>query len=464
MSDKRRSPRPADARRPRAERTDTIAAIATAAGRAAIAVVRVSGDRAEEIAARILRPRIARPRHATRVRVHAPDVPDEVVDDALALLFPAPASYTGEPVVEIHCHGGTVAPSAVLGAALAAGARMALPGEFTERALWNGKLDLVRAETIRELIEARTRAAHRAAVRALDGSLARQYEALRADILSLDALLAFDIDFPDEDPGPIARERVNAAVERLCGTLRRYHESAAAGPVVREGALVVLAGPPNAGKSSLLNALVGEQRVIVSDEPGTTRDAVEVFIDSEPWPLRIVDTAGIRVDAGAIERLGIEVAERYLAHADVVLLCGEEEQELAGLTSRIRRHTSGAVITVQTKADLGKPAVHGAVAVSAHRASGLDRLRAKTMDAISRRTGDPGEIPAAAVSARQRAALGRALEELVLFQQAWRASGLPAPVAATHVQAAKASLDELVGVIDVEDVLGAVFSTFCVGK
>lgn len=464
MSDRRHSPRPGNRTPALTRRKDAIAAIASAPGLGAIAVIRVSGGATEQIVGRVLLPCSLRPRYATRVQVHAPDRPAEVIDEAVAIFFPAPASYTGESVIEIQCHGGRVVPGAVLGAVLEAGARLALPGEFTERALWNGKLDLVRAETIRELIEARTHAAHRAAIRALDGSLSRQYEALRSDVLALDALLAFDIDFPDEDAGPVAHEQVASAADAVAANLRRYHAAAAAGAVARDGALVVLAGAPNAGKSSLLNALVGDSRVIVSDEPGTTRDAVEVFVDSVPWPMRLVDTAGIRDDAGVVERLGIEVAERFLSKADVVLCCAEHAAEMEVTMSRIARATTAVIIPVQTKADLERARADGAMHVSARTGVGLGELRLATMEAISALAGEPENIPGAAVSARQRAALGRALAEVTEFQSVWRARSLPTTVAATHVRAAKDALDELVGVIDVDDVLGAVFSTFCVGK
>src|SRR5581483_5027485 len=324
---RRASTTPASAPVPRV-RDDTIVAIATPPGRGAVAIVRLSGVDAERIARRMVTPWPRSPRRLVRCRVHEPDSTERPLDDALVVFFPAGGSYTGEPVVELHLHGGVVGPSAVRDACIAAGARDALPGEFTERALLNGRLDLTQAEAVGMLVEARTRRAHREALGALSGTLTRLYDNLRDAAIRLDALLAYDIDFPDEDQGPVHRDEITMAARMLDGQLRTVLLSAPAGPIARDGALVVLAGPPNAGKSSLLNALVGEVRAIVSDQPGTTRDAVEVLVDAEPWPVRFVDTAGLRANPEPIERLGIEVSERYLKTATVVVACAETPDAL----------------------------------------------------------------------------------------------------------------------------------------
>lgn len=447
-------------------RRDTIVAIATAPGRAAISVVRLSGVDAERIARSIVRPWAPTPRTLSRCRVFASSAPDaEELDDALVVHFPAPHSYTGETVVEVHAHGGAAVSQAIAAACLGAGARAALAGEFSERAVLNGKLDLVRAEAVAELIDARTRASHRQAIQGMSGARTRAFEDLRDAALSLEALVAFDIDFPEEDHGALARERVEEAAialrDRLASLAGRHALTVAA----RDGATVVLAGPPNAGKSSLLNALVGEARVIVSDEPGTTRDAVEVLLDGDPWPIRLVDTAGLRADAGVVERLGIEVSERYLRRADVVLACGETVRDVQSIRRQLSQLTDGIVLPLLTKADQGAARSEpGVIAVSAHSGQGLDALRTAMVRAVGERLGSADGDTLVTGSARQQAALLQAHHEISAFVRAWREGALPVPVVGTHLRAATVGLEQLIGVVDVDDVLARVFSTFCVGK
>jgi len=470
MSDARRSP-PSSGDSPpkpgRHNRADTIVAIATAPGRSALSVVRLSGRDAIAIARQCVTPWPTQPRMLARCEVHEPHT-GRRLDDGLVVVFPAPRSYTGETVVEVHAHGGAYIPGAIQASLVSAGARPALPGEFTERAVLNGKMDLVSAEAIAELIDARTRAAHRAALHALSGTLARQYAELRREAIEVEALIAYDIDFPEEDHGPVARDRVDraaAAVETRIAALLATTPAAVLG---RDGATVVLAGPPNAGKSSLLNALVGESRVIVSDEPGTTRDAVEVLLDTDPWPLRLVDTAGLRDGAGVVERLGIEVSERYLQCADVVVVCAETECERVEATARVRALTDAHIIEVRTKCDLqndsGQPAATTGLEVSVIDGSGLGDLRTRILDVVIERVGRPDDLAPPVASVRQRAALGTARHEMECFRTAWRAGELPAPVAATHLRTAVEALDHLIGAVGADDVLDRVFSAFCIGK
>jgi tRNA modification GTPase len=469
MNDARRSPSPSprsSARAPRV-RDDTIVAVGTAPGRSAIAVIRVSGPRAEELARNLIVPWPARARELSRCRVRRGDGNRDVIDEALAVFYPSPRSFTGEDLVEVHSHGGSYVPAAITAAFAEVGARPALPGEFTERALLNGKLDLIRAEAIGEIIDARTRASHRAALHGLSGALTRQLAALRAQAIAVEALLAYDIDFPEEDDGPVARHRIDEAASEVERQLIALSATAPAASIAGEGAIVVLAGPPNAGKSSLMNALIGESRVIVSDEPGTTRDAVEVLVDTDPWPIRLVDTAGLRADAGTVERLGIEVSERYLARADVVLLCADSADAMRDANERIRTLTRGRIVQVHTKADAAEasaPIQSPDLRVSAVTGAGLQELRKALMHAVSECAGGASESSTIVTSARQRAAIDAALGEIREFRIAWRSRELPAPVAATHLRAAVAALDELIGVVDVDDVLARVFSNFCVGK
>lgn len=449
------------------ERGDTIVALATAIGRSAVSVVRLSGADAIRISQRCVTPWPARDRELTRCRVHAPDHPEHAIDDALVAVFAGPRSYTGETVIEIHGHGGRYVPVAIEAALVAAGARPALPGEFTERATLNGKLDLVRAEAIGAVIDARTRASHRAAMHALSGLLTQRYLTLRSDAIGIEALIAYDIDFPDEDHGPIARERVGELAMALAEQIHSLVATQPAAILARDGAVVVLAGPPNAGKSSLLNAMVGEARMIVSDEPGTTRDAVEVLLDLDPWPVRLVDTAGLRTSTGPVERLGIEVSERYLKAADAIVACAETEEALLEIERRIGELSTAPIVRVLTKSDL-HPGARGqdlaAHHVSAVSGDGLTGLQSHIAEIVAARAGQPADLPPLVVSARQRSALEFAERELGLFRTAWSEGTLPAPVAATHLRAAIGALDELIGAIDVDEVFSRVFATFCVGK
>ena len=470
----RRPQSPADAA-PRALRVreDTIAAIATAPGHGAIAVVRVSGTDALRICRRIATPHTGWPvaaREATRCLIHDVDDPDSTIDDGLLTLFQAPNSYTGETVIELGVHGGAYVPAAVLAAIVLAGARPAEPGEFTERAVLSGKLDLLRAEAIGDLIDARSRATHRAAMRQLAGALSERIETLRAAVIEIEALLAYDVDFPGEDDGELPRRRVLAACDATIAKIDALLATAPAAILGREGATVVLAGPPNAGKSSLLNALVGESRVIVSDAPGTTRDAVDVLLEHEPWPLRLVDTAGLRDGADPVERLGIEVSARWLANAHVVVACAENAGALKAAMAAITELSPAPVVGALTKCDLVSesyqiPALAWpVVAVSATSGAGLGELLDQVTRTVLAAAGAPDNDTPVITRARHRAGLEGARTELAAFRAAWSADSLPAPVAAVHVREASRLLDELIGTVEVDDVLARVFSTFCVGK
>lgn len=468
-------------------RGDTIAAVATAPGRGALAMVRLSGPGAREIAQRIGVPAELTPRRATRVQLAEPPVTDvassaggetpapRLLDDALATFFPAPHSATGEDVIELSLHGGSFVSTAVLAALLAAGARAALAGEFTERAVRHGKLDLLQAEAVADVIDARSRAAHRTALRQLSGTLSRRLHDLREALLEVEALIAYEIDFPEEDDGPQPRARVVTAAARVSAALAALGATLPAAELARDGVTVVLAGAPNAGKSSLLNALVGDARAIVSEVPGTTRDAIEVVIDADPLPWRLVDTAGLRESDDALERLGLEVSARWLARAQVVLICGENDAALRAATVAVGDGGAGRTVLVRTKVDLagadaGALAAEGigettrAIGVSAHTGEGLDALRAAIAAAVRESHPEPAEDQPIVTRARHAAAIQAARAEVEAFQEAWAHGALPAPVAATHLRAAIHSLDELTGAIDIEDVLERVFRTFCVGK
>ena len=451
---------------------DTIVAQGTAPGRGAIAVIRLSGSSAPRIAGMVLTPWPLPSRAATLCTAIDPR-DGSLIDHPLVTVFEAPRSYTGEHLVEISTHGGYIVPATLTAALVDAGARPALPGEFTRRAVLNGKLDLVQAEAVGDLIDARSDAMRRMALVQLEGGLSTRVLALRDALLQVEALLAYDIDFPEEDDGPVTRERVSAACETVVQALDTLIATAPAGAIVREGAIVVIAGVPNVGKSSLFNALVGEARAIVTDIAGTTRDALEVTVESGGWPLRLVDTAGLRAAEDDIERLGIEVSERYLGRAHVVLACGEDSTTLGDVVTQVRRATQAPMILVRTKADLAaqsripEDASTGSgviIPVSVVTGEGLHRLLDAIAATLAAAYGEAIVETPIVTRTRHLAAITTARSEIASFDEAWGEGRLPATVAAVHVRSAIGALDELIGAVDVEDVLGRVFETFCVGK
>jgi tRNA modification GTPase len=451
---------------------DTIVAIATAPGPAAVAMVRLSGRRAGEILASLLGAAVGPPVRTPTLRAVLDPTSGEPLDQALVTLYEAPASYTGEDLVEISCHGGRLVPALVLDACLASGARMAEPGEFTRRAYLNGKLDLLQAEAVADLVEAHSRRLHRAAMGQLERGLSERVSALRAGLIHVEALLAHHLDFPEEDDAPVPVEGV---VAEGTGVLRRLDALLATAPegtLLRDGAVVVLAGRPNAGKSSLYNALLGEERAIVTEEPGTTRDALESMVQMGGFPFRLVDTAGLRAAEGRVERLGVEVARRYLARADVVLLCVEAGTALGPDESAFLGELgSKPIVRVDTKSDLSGEhpmadigaTYAGRVPVSIASGEGLGELRDLLPRLVFRGlVGMAPDVPVV-MRRRQERALSEARREVGAFVEALDA-GMPAEIATTHLRAAETALEEVVGGVSTEEVLDAVFKEFCIGK
>ncbi|HEY0025055.1 MAG TPA: tRNA uridine-5-carboxymethylaminomethyl(34) synthesis GTPase MnmE [Longimicrobium sp.] len=449
---------------------DTITAIATPQGRGAVAVLRLSGPRAIDIL-RAIAPTLGEiaPRVQRLVALRHLET-GELLDRGLVTYFAAPASYTGEDTVEIATHGGVLTPQLVLDALLAAGARAAEPGEFTRRAYLNGKLDLLQAEAVADLIDGRSRALHRAAVHQLERGLSRRIGELRDAIIGTEALIAYSIDFPEEDEPPVPPARIRASAGDVIGRIDALLATAPEGELLREGALTVLAGRPNSGKSSLFNALLGTERAIVTDIPGTTRDALESSVSIDGYPFRLVDTAGLRETVDTVEGMGIEVARRYLAAADLVLFCVEagremEEDEAAFVASvdPVR------LVLVRTKRDRYSGAAADAsgavpgVAVSTVTGDGLPALRqALLARAFGGILGEPGEVPLV-TRERHARALRTARDEVNDFLAALD-DDVPMEFAATHLRGGAGALEDLVGAVSVDDVLDRVFGSFCVGK
>jgi tRNA modification GTPase len=437
---------------------NTIVAIATAPGPAAIAVVRLSGPDAFRVAGELAAGFDGR--RAREVRLLVLRDAAGPMDRALVTAFPAPASFTGEDVVEFSCHGGAYTASRVLGGCLAAGAREAYPGEFTRRAVVQGKFDLLQAEATGDLLTATSPAQAVQALAQLDGNLSKRIQALREAVLQVEALLAYAIDFPEEDDGPVPAGKVEAALADLRAQLEALLATAADGERVRHGALVVLTGPPNAGKSSLFNALLGRDRAMVTAIPGTTRDAIEADTTCEGYPVKLVDTAGIRTGGDELEVLGMERSRRWTAEADLVIECVPPDAQ----TNDGSFTTISTRLVVETKADLGSGLFTGDVAVSALTGSGLVALREliarRLFGGMASQAHSPNDAPL--TRERHRDGVARALVAVSLAGDEM-VRGEPVLAASALRQAADA-LTGVVGATDREDVFDRVFAGFCIGK
>jgi tRNA modification GTPase len=439
--------------------SDPIAALATPPGRSALAIVRLSGAGAFDIARRVIVGFRAEPaRRATLASFLAAD--GKLIDRGVYVTYPGPFSYSGEDLVELSCHGGLLVPSRLLAALHAAGARPASPGEFTRRAVLNGKLDLLQAEAVGDLIDATAPVQAAAAIRQLEGGLSRRLTELRDSLVELQALLSYEIDFPEEDDGPIPPERIREGLQAVAAQIRHLVATAPSAERLREGALLVFAGRPNVGKSSLFNALLGVDRALVTEIPGTTRDTIEAHTDFLGWPVRLADTAGLWEAPERIDRLGIEVSRRYLAGADLVLLCvesgrplGEDERAIA---------SQRPALLIRTKADLSPEPGEG-LPVSVLTGKGLEDLRRAAAERVFSDRIQLGDLEPALTRERHRVALVRAGEALTASLPHLGPGG-EAVLAAHHVREASTALDQLLGVVDVEEVLDRVFASFCVGK
>jgi tRNA modification GTPase len=427
---------------------DTIAAIASPSGRGGIGVVRISGSAVPRIARAILG-RLPEPRHATFGAFAG-------IDEGIALYFPAPHSYTGEPVLELQGHGGPVVMQALLGACLDAGARLAEPGEFTRRAFLEGKLDLAQAEAVADLIDAASREAARCALRSLSGEFSAAITALQAQLIELRVLSEALLDFPEEELDALHREDAAARLAGVRGALQDVLAKSRQGSLLRTGVHVVLAGPPNVGKSSLLNRLAGEERAIVTPIPGTTRDALREPIQIEGVPLVLVDTAGLRPAADMVERLGIERTRQELERADVVLLVGEAGAPApAPLGELAARHQINVYNKVDLAPDFVAPA--GSVAVSAKTGAGLEQLRSAILEAAG--WCSAGE---SVYLARERHL--RALERARDHLEAAGGESRRWEFFAEELRLAHVALAEITGEFGADELLGEIFARFCIGK
>jgi len=465
-----------------AKLTDPVVAIATAPGRGAVGIVRISGANIDSVIAAVCSRKL-KPREATYLPFLAND--GSAIDHGLAIYFPAPHSYTGEEVLELQAHGGPVVLQLLLARCIEAmpGLRVALPGEFTQRAFMNDKMDLAQAEAIADLIDASTEAAARSASRSLAGEFSREIHTLRDALIHLRMLVEATLDFPEEEIDFLQKADASGQLIRLQSTLAAVMKRTRQGALLREGIKVVIAGQPNAGKSSLLNALAGAELAIVTAVPGTTRDVVTQTIQIEGVPLHVIDTAGLRETSDEVEQIGIERAWGQIAAADAVLFLHDltrfripsyAEGDVVIARELLRTLSRGApVIDVWNKCDLEPgaqsvapplpqaPTGSRGLSLSAKTGAGVDALRAMLLEMAGWQAAPEGIYIA---RARHVFALARVDAHLVNAQEHLEGQARFLDLLAEELRLAQGALNEITGEFSSDDLLGVIFSSFCIGK
>ena len=432
---------------------DAIAAIATPPGRGAIGIVRVSGPDLRPLAQALLG-QVPKPRQAVLASFR--DADGTALDTGIALFFPAPGSATGEDVLELHGHGGPIVLRMLLERACAAGARLARPGEFTERAFLNDKMDLAQAEAVADLIDSASRGAARSALRSLSGAFSRRVASVDERLLAARVHVEAAIDFPEEEVDFLADEALARRLADIDQALAAMLADGRQGQVLRDGLDVVIAGRPNVGKSSLMNRLLAEDRAIVTDIPGTTRDVLAADVELDGVAVRLKDTAGLRAGAEPVERIGVARAREAIDSADLVLAVQEEDGEAVPLAADARR------LVVKNKVDLsGRPAgrnAAGELLVSALTGAGFDALRAAIVAVAGVAPGEGTYL----ARHRHLTALGAAKQSVCRSRQ--RLAEGRGELAAEELRAAQQQLGEVVGTTTSDELLGEIFSAFCIGK
>jgi tRNA modification GTPase len=445
--------------------TDTIAAIATPPGRGGVGIIRISGVDCQRIGGRILS-QLPPHRHAQYQPFHALD--GSVIDEGIAIYFPGPHSFTGEDVLELQAHGGPVILDMLLSECLQAGARLARPGEFSERAYLNDKLDLAQAEAIADLIDASSEQAARAAVRSLQGEFSKRINDLLTELIELRMYIEAAIDFPEEEVDFLADQQLQQRMQQLDQHLQALLQATQQGALLHEGMTVVIAGQPNAGKSSLLNALAGIDRAIVTHVPGTTRDVLHEHIQLNGLPVHIIDTAGLRQTDDEVEKIGIERAWTEIEKADRILLVIDDRDGLTDEDKHIQQQlpTGPGLTVVRNKCDLsGKPPSIQTepvteICLSAKFQQGLDLLRQHLMDCVGYQASGEGEFIA---RRRHLHALQKTAAHVAeSYKQLTQAKA--GELAAEELRTAQQHLSTITGEFSSDDLLGKIFSSFCIGK
>ena len=437
---------------------DVIAAVATAPGRGAIGVVRVSGADLTEMMAGLFG-RLLTPRLATLTKFL--DARGNVLDSGIGLYFPAPRSYTGEDVLELQGHGGSGVLRLVLGRCLEMGARLAEPGEFTRRAFLNGKIDLAQAESVADLIEASSESAARAAIRSLNGAFSDAVETLQLLLLRVRTQLEAEIDFPEDSVGGVEQSSLVEDLTVALDAVRDLLRQAIRGRRLRDGMKVAIIGAPNVGKSTLLNFLAGDTVAIVTDIPGTTRDAISVDITLAGMPLTLVDTAGIRGTDDPVEQIGVQKALDAAKSADIILNIRDTLPQVATESLHAWLPRNVQQISVLNKADLLNigdwPQDPSVVCISAKTGQGIDELCQIVVDAMELQDASEANF-----IARERHVI--ALEEAIWHIEAARDHGGGSEFVAEELRLANVALGRIMGQLAADDLLGHIFSTFCIGK
>lgn len=452
---------------------DTIAAISTPPGEGGIGIIRISGENALQVAQKVFRPYKPGDWLRESYRMHYGHVVDhrseKVIDEVLLAVMKAPRTYTRENVVEINCHGGIVPLRETLNAVLASGARLAEPGEFTKRAFLNGRIDLTQAESVIDIIRSKTGASLRIALSQLDGRLSARIKAVQDKILGILAGLEAAIDFPEDDIEETSRMQLSETAGEIIRDLDGLIENAGRGRLYREGIRTVIAGRPNVGKSSLLNALLGRERAIVTHIPGTTRDVIEEAINIKGIPLVLADTAGLRETEDLVERIGVEKTREFLAGADLILFMVEanegltcEDREILSTIDRDKTLLIVNKIDLEEKAQGINAGGMSVVEVSALTGEGMDGLEEKIEEIVS---GGKVRSPESIIvsSARHEEALRRARDHMGDFKNSLGA-GVPADLMTIDLRDSWEALGEITGSTVTEDLLDRIFSEFCIGK
>jgi tRNA modification GTPase len=456
------------------KKRDTIAAIATPYGESAIGIVRLSGEKTLEILKKIFQSRSKnlKPRYAHYGLIV--DKEGKPIDEAVVIYYKAPHSYTGEDMAEINLHGNPLILKRVLNLLLESGARLAEPGEFTKRAFLNGKLDLIQAEAVAELIGAKTELARQLALNQLQGALSKILKPLREELLMLLALVESSIEFEEEDIPTIEKDELQKRLEKILEQVDKLLQTAATGKALRQGIKLAIVGKPNVGKSSLFNRLLGSDRAIVTDIAGTTRDYIEETINIKGIPISLIDTAGIRETSDVVEKIGVQRSLQKLKEADLIILVldasnpdlEEEDLKLINLVKEIKK----PLLVVLNKIDKGlrldpkKIPLPNAeiVKVSAKTGEGIEELKEKILKKVGVQTAEGGNIY---ISVRHEQLLKKAKKALENALSYLREGGFYSPeILMLDLREAAEALGEILGEITTEDILGQIFSTFCIGK
>jgi tRNA modification GTPase len=451
---------------------DTIAAISTPLGEGGIAIIRMSGPMAFAIADWIFVSRRGKPSEFPTHTIHFGTIGhnSDLVDQVMLTVMRAPRTYTAEDVIEINCHGGLLTANNILSLCLQHGAQLAEPGEFTKRAFLNGRIDLTQAEAVMDLIRAKTDRAHGAAAHALEGHLATKINKVRDRLLTTLAHVEAHLDFPDEDITPDTREQLLANTESTLEFLQKLLATAHEGKILRDGIAVAIIGRPNVGKSSLMNALLGQDRSIVTPIPGTTRDSIEEIANIRGIPVRLTDTAGIRKPRGTIEEIGVQRSRKSLAQSTLVLHVIDSSRPFCAGDDKLADHCAGKqTIIVLNKIDLPRKLIipekfprERCVKVSATRGDGLELLKNKIESLTWSGAVAPGEFDVA-VNERHADAIRRAIKSLVAaVDEISRNASLD--LVSQQLRIGLDAIGEVVGKTTTEDIVNKVFSTFCIGK